>query len=138
MLSSHINIKSISQDLRVKLTSFESHWDDIQYHHFNSLLCKKSNNMSANSTSTSSNQHNLFIPMVFIIDPIIQNFRIKVGRGPAEDTKVEKFLDSRGCCFVEDSEVRAFLGVSSEEDEEESSCRVESCSFQESHHRVAG
>jgi hypothetical protein len=95
-----------------RLTRLKCHGDNIQHNDLDALLCQQLNHLAANASRSTSNQHNLLVPVIFIGCPIVQHAGIKVVGGPADEAKVEELSDSRIGCLVEDREIISLLRIS--------------------------
>jgi hypothetical protein len=56
--------------------------------------------MAANASGTTSNQHNLLVPVIFILSPVIEDTCIEIRGDNAGKAPVEQELDAREGGFV--------------------------------------
>ena len=84
------------------ITCLKSHWDNIQDYNFYASLRKYFHNMATDTPSTSRNNHNLLLPVINVLLPVIERPSIKVARDGAKETPVEEILEAPEGSFMED------------------------------------
>jgi hypothetical protein len=82
--------------------------------------------LSANTSSSPSNQNDLLVPIIFILLPVIKNAAIEVRGDCADESQVEQELNAREGRRMQNGEVGSFLGVLGCEYEGKNERRVQS------------
>jgi hypothetical protein len=120
------------------LTSFKSHRNYIQNNNLNPFLRQKFNDISTNASRSTCDQHNLLVPVICILLPIIENTTVEIGRDCANKAPVEEELYAREGRRMQNREVGAFLGVFGCEEEEQGESWIESCLLKQSSNWISG
>lgn len=111
---------------RKERTSIISQRLDIQHHNGNTLLSKQLNDLPTDTTSASSDDHDLAAPVIFVLDPVVEHAVGEVIVHQASDAQPAEGLDATVGERVEDGQVLALLSVPRQEDQGEKELRVES------------
>ena len=109
------------------LTRFECQRLDIQYDDGDILLGQELYHGLANSITPTSHYHNLFVPFILVVLPIIQRASAEDSIRPPDQAQIEQEPNPVDDGLVGLRKVLARLDKSQEEQQRENDGRIECC-----------